>query len=154
MSITLIDLWEKTIKYGYQTNTERRPGLEAWNRIKNSVPQYSLSWTENSKTIYENLRLMGVTGDDFDEKNESWEAHHFLIQHGRIVKNNDGSLMRLLQIAFNAGQLQAVRERSQLYSEEMLRFYDENRLNRVDMFVDLKSVNVDGASVQDLIALF
>lgn len=129
------------IAYGDAIRSSGLSGLDSWNKVKILIPYQELEWRSNAKTFYHSMRLMGVTGDDSDEVTSEWEVHHFLIQHGRIVKKNDASLLRLLQIAYNAGQFNASVS-SQTYTDEMRSFYRQNKLNNIESYVDLDNIGV------------
>lgn len=64
------------------------------------------------------------------------EINHFFIQHFRIPKlmNYEVSVLKLLQIAYNAGQFKAERENKKSYSKKILNFYDKYNLDKISAF--------------------
>lgn len=155
--ITIQTLWNAVDAYGFSVRRQKKiSGLEAWNKIKSAIPVINIQWSETSKSIYEQLRRLGVTGDDDDEKNPSWEHHHFLIQHGRIVKNNEGSLLRLLQIAYNTGQYRAAKcekDAQNHYTELMLETYIIGDFGNPCTYTDIRSIAIPSSGMKDLLDL-
>src|ERR1700722_19462110 len=106
----IVTLWFLFLHYGEHVRSNKIDGLEAWNKIKKITEKYinktNFKWTTIAWSIYQILKTLGVTGDDDDIKDETWEPNHFLLQLGRIVKNNinNPEIIRLLQIAYNLGQ--------------------------------------------------
>jgi hypothetical protein len=140
MDPLIYELWEITIKYGYITRKSNKDGLFSWNEYKKLIPEFSIVWKESSKSIYDELKTLDVIVDDFDIKfgisKEEWERHHYLIQHGRIInKNPDGSLVRLLQIAYNDGQFLVELEKKN-YPVKQLGYYITKNLNKVTTYID------------------
>lgn len=132
--IAFVKLWHLIFYYGKYIRSKGKDGLESWNSIKNEIPDIKLSWKENAKRIYKDLRELGTTGDNNDKKDEKWEEQHFLLQHGRIIKNNEGNLMRLMQIAYNSGQFCEANQKN--YSEEQKQYYSEHNLNNMFTYLD------------------
>ena len=138
MISSIRELWDIVSEYGYNVRQKNINGLDAWNKIKPLLKsvKYSLDWKNN---FYDDLLMVGVRDvDKEDMPYNEWQKHHFLIQHGRIVKRNPPSIMRLMQIAFNSGQFRAVRD-SPIYTQEMLDFYDDNKLSDVETYIDISS---------------
>lgn len=139
MDYKIYDLWEEIILFGYKIRKDNKNGKAGWDAIKVLIPDMSVSWLEDSKSFYDKLAALKVnTAETFEEagmSREEWERHHFLIQHGRIInKNPEGSLVRLLQIAYNIGQFKRESE-NKMYSAEQMRFYIENELNKVTSYI-------------------
>lgn len=129
--------FENAVKYGETVRCLRKNGLEAWNNFKADLPAIPIRWKPGTQEIYQKLRQLGVTGEDTDVKTDNWERHHFLLQLGRIIKNNpEGSYLRLMQIAYNIGQLEAEIRKSEAYTDEMKQFYDNNELAFIETYVD------------------
>jgi hypothetical protein len=140
MDPLIYELWEITIRHGYNTRKFNKDGLISWNTYKTLIPDFPIVWKDSSKAIYGDLIGLSVIPEDFDEKfgmtKEEWERHHYLIQHGRIInKNPEGKLVRLLQIAYNNGQFLVELEK-RMYPEEQLRYYALNNLNKVTTYID------------------
>jgi len=133
-------LWTEMIQYGYNVRSKGKDGLVAWTNIKVFIPGLKITWTEHSKTIYESLLAFGVSPTDETYEasgmtKEEWDRDHFLIQHGRIIKNNlDGTLVRLMQIAYNIGQFRREREKKE-YNPAIIKYYDENNLDKLETYI-------------------
>jgi len=138
MDKLLNELWEIIINYGYETRIKNKDGLERWNFIKKIFPDIKIIWTDSSKKIYDNLIKLGVIEEETGLSHEEWERHHYLLQHGRIIHNNpDGSLMRLMQIAYNIGQFRAEQEKKN-YPIKQLAYYRTNKLDQITTYIDYK----------------
>ena len=138
----LEELWISMIKFGERTRAGNMNGLERWNLVKEFIPNIKIIWKESSKKIYNDLVRLGVNNSEgWDESGLShteWERQHFLLQHGRIInKNPEGSIVRLLQIAYNIGQfkVEASGERNP-YTEEQMNYYKENKLDELWTYID------------------
>jgi len=139
MNSLIYKLWENTINYGYNTRKNKKDGLERWNYYKKLIPDCKIVWKDTTKNIYKNLQDLGVNADDNETlsgmTHEKWERHHYLIQHGRIIHNNpSGSLVRLLQIAYNIGQFRVELEK-EIYPIEQLQYYILHELNKVTTYI-------------------
>ena len=139
MNTLIYELWDITIQYGYDTRKNKKDGLERWNYYKKLIPDCKIEWKDTTKTIYKNLQDLGVNSDDNETisgmTHEKWERHHYLIQHGRIIHNNpSGSLVRLLQIAYNVGQFRVELEK-EIYPVDQLRYYILHELNKVSTYI-------------------
>jgi hypothetical protein len=139
MDSKIYDLWEEVILFGYNIRKNTKDGKAGWDAIKVLIPDMGVSWLENSKTFYDKLVALEVNTSETSEEagmsHEEWERNHFLIQHGRIInKNPDGSLVRLLQIAYNIGQFKRELELTK-YTDDQMRFYIVNELNKVTSYI-------------------
>jgi hypothetical protein len=136
---TLEELWNQILEYGYQVRYKKRDGLRAWSMIKSQIPDLSLDWTAQSRAFYKELAELGVNTSESSGQSglshRAWERDHYLLQHGRIIKMNPrGSLVRFLQIAYNAGQFKAELERAN-YPGKQLRYYIIQSLNRPSTYI-------------------
>ena len=141
--ITIDELWSKIIQYGYYVRHHGLDGLESWVVLKKSIPEIDLEWASLDKKIkeYTKLRDHGVWGEDFDPEDCKvlWENHHFLIQHRRIIKNNQttGNLLRLLQIAYNAGQYKSGLEQKVNYlTDWMKNYYVSQKFDDMENYIN------------------
>jgi hypothetical protein len=142
--ITIDQLWDSFVKYGYEVRHGKKKGYDAWSVVKTPLAsidndcKFSI-WNNKSVTYYDLLKnKLGLNGDTIVDANGNetndvadhliWEPHHFMLQHGRIVKNNKPSLLRLLQIAYNAGQLRAERQSNgdKAFANEQISFYNDS----------------------------
>jgi hypothetical protein len=148
-------LWNETINYGYRTRKSKSDGLIRWNELKVLIPNIKLEWTDKSKTFYNILVSLGVndseSSKDANMDHTEWERHHYLLQHGRIIKNNEeGSLVRLLQIAYNIGQFNAEFEKK-VYPENQMKFYREEKMNELLTYykVNGKMIHFDDTKLKE-----
>jgi hypothetical protein len=141
-------LWMNTIARGKAIRSENKDGLQAWNDMKNTLPSNEcVVWKKITMKYYSDLRELGVTGDDGDEKNENWAPNHFLLQLGRIIKNNPrgGNVVRLCQIAYNIGQLSAELDKEHLsgisvYTADMKRYFYKHGLGELNSYVEQSEI--------------
>jgi hypothetical protein len=102
-------------------------------------------WKGNIPTIFEEMKTkLGVHEfkEQIQESNEKlcheiWELHHFYLQHARIptLNLNEPTLTRLMQIAFNAGQLRACWN-FPIYSEKLKAYYNDNNLQSIETYME------------------
>ena len=110
------------------------------NLVKELIPNVKILWKESAKQIYNDLIKLGVNNsegwEDSGLSHPDWERQHYLLQHGRIIyKNPDGSVVRLLQIAYNIGQFK-VEVRRKPYTEEQMKYYRDNKLDDIWSYID------------------
>ena len=156
MDIRINNLWNVLINYGYETRIKKKDGLERWNFVKKLFPDFNVVWKESSKTIYQDLLDLGVIEEETGSglSHEDWERHHYLLQHGRIIHNNpEGSLVRLMQIAYNIGQFNAEQEKKS-YPVKLLTYYRSHKLEKLityishisklpDDIIDVLKINIE-----------
>ena len=145
MNSNIFLLWDMVTKYGYNIRKNSKDGLKGWEALKSIIPILSIEWSDKSKTFYKDLGDIGVDLSESSEEakmtKEQWERHHYLLQHGRIIKKNpDGDLRRLMQIAYNAGQFKCELEK-ETYNLEQIRYYIINDLNKVTTYIN-KTISV------------
>lgn len=147
---TLGELWDQMVNHGYYVRIHDKNGLEEW---------------QPYKKLYSNYYLEGLDGIDIDNHvkylcGEFYKPHgkedeesifeygdlklkntidynHFFVQHCRIPKLMDYkvSVLKFLQIAYNAGQFSAERKLNKdSYDQKILDFYDQNSWNNIDTF--------------------
>jgi len=92
---------------------------------------------------------LNINGIELDNENEK---DHFFIQHYRILvtSNFELSPMKLMQIAYNIGQLKAENE-TLPYDIKLIEYYKENKLNKLYTFIqteNTKIIKIDEARVQ------
>lgn len=163
-------LWEITMKYGFNVRNNNLNGLEYWNKLKNILVQYNieLEWIPeaisrynymidefNIKDIEMNDELKDIMSKDIDTKKLLWEQTHFFLQHSRIPKNNEKScnLIRLMQIAYNAGQFYAERKKN-AYSQKITNWYDLSHLRTYISYVTPKSIQIANDKLVETHQLF
>ena len=96
------------------------------------------------REIYDYVHdVLQMKGGDEDistdgKKAEKWEHQHFFLQLIRIPLKYPLNLRRLCQIAYNLGQLRAV-YKDEIYTEEVKAYYEKNKLQKIESYVDLSS---------------
>jgi hypothetical protein len=148
-------LWDKIFDYGVFVRTNNLDGLESWRKIKNLLQKYNCGgeWLSEAISRYDEMKIKFNIEDI--EKTEStdyneWEKTHFFFQHARIpfnsVKDNDANLIRLMQIAYNAGQLKVVEQEEQnvlhpIYTQERKDYYQRHNLSSYISYMTPSSLN-------------
>jgi hypothetical protein len=92
------------------------------------------------------MKLFDIEDNDKDElppeQHKYWEVTHFFFQHGRIPFKNKESLtlVRLMQLAYNAGQLNA--EKTNKYNtKERQKYYKSKKLNSYKTYIPTHIAN-------------
>jgi hypothetical protein len=148
MARTLKDYWYEVYQYGYHTRTyEPQRGLEKWQFYKNtysSIPD-KFETSTSYKKLFDSVGYTPAGSDDNDSTiqinnqvyNNNIEKFHFLVQLFRIPKLAGFNLpfIKALQLAYNAGQLQATIDKGE-YEEELVEFVKNNRLIEVPTYFD------------------
>ena len=151
---TLLSCWDEVKMIGYNTRINNEDGLKNWQPMKEKYKKYIL---DNNNDIPIKSIIKKITdkyykiGDDLDEHTKSHfkikdetvaneiERNHFFIQHFRIpiLSNYKLSVLKFLQIAYNAGQYKAMNE-LEPYSENVNKFYKKYKLGEANRFVSNK----------------
>jgi hypothetical protein len=140
MDSIIYDLWEEFTNFGYMIRKSDKDGIAGWKSIMVLIPKLNVTWIEKSKVYFEKLVELGVNGVETTDESiistPEWRRNHYLIQHGRIImKNPEGNLERLLQIAYNAGQFRAELEKN-AYPIDQLKYYLVHDLNKVTSYIE------------------
>jgi len=155
------ELWNSIIEYGYnirkisiQTNNDFNIGQKAWQLLKDNFSNYEFE-IDNKKhdkldCINELKGEYIKSEDDKDHENviikieniildNTKEHEHFFIQHYRISKTVDNklSVQKLMQIAYNIGQYKATRDINNKYDKEIIKYYEENNLDKIETYIDI-----------------
>lgn len=89
------------------------------------------------------LRIFGEEGDNISKSLEHnvWEQYHFFLQLIRIPKNNPTiNLLRLLQIAYNLGQLSVCLENVNcVINPQAQKYFKSNNLDRLDSYIKINN---------------
>jgi hypothetical protein len=150
-------------------------GLNVWNDIKKIIGDntYNLSWKHkkyitdilnvdnneltNITDVYNYMHdTLNIKGDDTDKdyddtdlyKHNEWSRNHFVLQLVRIIKNNDCSLLRVCQIAYNIGQIYASHN-FKSYDNKIIYFLMMNNMLCMSEFIDQINQN-DDEKITDL----
>lgn len=147
-------LFNLVIKYGIMTRKNEYDGLTNWNIIKKYlISDAKYEWsilidikgknTNNLKEIYNYVHdKLGMRGDENDEKNDKWEPYHFFLQLIRIPLNNECSLQRIMQIAYNIGQYYAESD-NEIYTEKIKNYFNKNKLGELHSYS--KNIEINDA---------
>lgn len=140
MDPIIVNLWEELINFGYNVRKNNKDVKLAWAEVKKILPEVQFEWTNKSEKFYNELVDLGLSKADTPEAaglvQSIWERQRFLLEHGRIILiNPKGSLLRLLQIAYNVGLFKFELEK-QLYLPEQMRYYIVNELNKITTYVE------------------
>ncbi len=134
-------LFYSVSKYGYYVRKYKLDGQTSWDNLKAQIIPLNIEfakWSDQSLTFFDNLTALGVINIKQPHMTHSlWERHHFLIQHGNLPKK-ESNLIRLLQIAYNSGQLTCCLENDnvQIYTKDMIKYYMDNNLYNISTYVD------------------
>lgn len=154
---SLGELFDNFIKIGYEVRLNKKNGLLEWQKYKNDTQMIKIKDYDNGITLNEkfiflaNSLLYTVNKNDNNHTNvilklektilsNCIETHHFLIQHFRIPIMCQYRLPvnKILQIAYNIGQLKAVFENENIFSENVKCFYQKHQLDKFVTYVDLQ----------------
>jgi hypothetical protein len=140
-------LFSQVTKYGKYVRSNKLDGLLQWNKIKDILlmSKVKCNWYPQVKTIFSYMKteLKIQEHEEDTESHEVWEKHHFYLQHGRIpsLNFNDGTLVRIIQIAYNVGQLEALWD-DEFYTQEMKNYYRLNHLNNINSYMDKDNLTI------------
>jgi len=162
MKQTLQELWNKTMDYGYEVRKSKKDGLESWQPLKKEYANYFIKGYDEGIPVNESFIKSQIMKKikyqiGLDEKEhtdvmvsigketvDNLDKNHFFVQHFRIpvLEKNKLSVVKVLQIAYNAGQYKAEAEKKN-YPTAILEFYDENKLNDIKTFIDSNIANME-----------
>jgi len=144
--------WESTKAHGYNvrkdyltTKTQYQSGIREWQPLKNHFALYPQIF-DLSKNYPRNYPYaLGCDTEDHSDSmfvlktitlHNEHEQDHFFIQHFRIVELCEKKLsyVKLMQIAYNAGQFKAQNE-VRKYRKEVMSYYDENKLSELETYI-------------------
>ncbi len=155
MTEKLENLFNQTKEYGKYTRINDLDGLEQWNVLKKILLKSDVKgeWNPKVKTFFVDMRSElkiqecenEIPGKNENDKHMLWEKNHFYLQHARIPTLNfsDAKLVRLIQIAYNAGQLETLHN-DPFYTVKMKEYYNQNNLGNMETYMtnhDLVKLN-------------
>jgi hypothetical protein len=147
---TLNELWNEVFKFGYNVRRTNKNGFQMWQPVKEKYSRDNKKYTVTNGNI-KKFATAFLKVDNSDEDNikysfehceftliDETECGHFFIQHFRIplAEKYELTLVKILQIAYNAGQFKAEREKG-IYSMTILNFYDDNKLGQIETFISV-----------------
>jgi hypothetical protein len=146
MNRSLKDYWYEVYHYGYRVRSfEPKNEIERWQFYKNlySITSEQIQLSSDYKKLFESVKYKPAGFEDVyatlyiagNEYSNNVEKFHFLVELFRIPKlsNFRVSFIKALQIAYNAGQLQATIDDDE-YDQEVVDFINENRLNEITTY--------------------
>lgn len=154
-SYTIQSIWNSVFEYGYHVRKNNLNGLKSWQSLKKTyeeIPHPSFSVKANiAYIVSEHYKLGADVTDHTDckfalDKNlvldNKIEIDHFFIQHFRIpyLCNYNLSVLKLLQISYNAGQFFAGAEK-RIYNMKIANFYNLNDLSSLNTYISDSRVN-------------
>jgi len=120
---------------------EQVDGKKAWNDIENKIKNndsWQLKYNDHLRQIYYQMNKLAekynINKSEFDPI-----SNHFFMQLQNLVDKKSGfkvQLNRLLQIAFNAGQLSVFIDKK-ILPHDMIKFVIDNKLLELDTYIDL-----------------
>jgi hypothetical protein len=155
-------------KFVLLTEPKDNIGLNAWRMVKESFSDFRFKTKSGeillkvkvnkklvdkiNKLIEDNEYKYDVDDKDQEkvklkinsiELDNQVEPEHFFIQHFRILvtSNFELSPMKLMQVAYNIGQLKA-QNKINKYDEKLMEYYKSNNLNDVKTFIDINDINL------------
>lgn len=143
----LQNLYDKMVEYGKYTRSNKISGLAQWNKVKPFLSKCGevCEWKDDVKSYFVDMRSTlkiqecenEIKADDDKKRHDLWEKYHFYLQHSKIPTLNftEGTLTRLMQIAYNAGQLEA-EWNDKIYTNELKKYYTENNLKNMDTYMN------------------
>jgi hypothetical protein len=144
------------IKYGYNIRKYKCDGKKSWGILETEILKTNLflgGWSSRSYAFYNDLINMGIIEHMTSiMTKEEWLYHHFLLQHGRLSQK-ECNLNRLLQIAYNIGQLASCiknKEGTYIYTDEIMRYYALHNLDNMETYINLDMIKLD--KLPDVIA--
>jgi hypothetical protein len=132
MCIIIEKLWDLVRNYGIIVREQNLNGLESWQKLKKIFEKNNkkCEWLPEAISRYDEMqKKFNIDGNDQDIEKErvgeekiEWEKVHFFFQHARIPfkTQSEASLLKLMQIAYNAGQFEAENKKGS---------YNKNKFN-------------------------
>jgi mannose-6-phosphate isomerase-like protein (cupin superfamily) len=117
--------WEINVKIDSSTNSDI-----------NQIYDYVRGDKENE------LKIFGEEGDEKAKSLEHnvWEQYHFFLQLIRIPKNNPKiNLLRLLQVAYNLGQLSVCLKEGSVFDSKSIEYFKSNNLDKLESYIKINS---------------
>jgi mannose-6-phosphate isomerase-like protein (cupin superfamily) len=83
--------------------------------------------------------MYGEEGDEvkYNIDHDLWSKYHFYLQLARIPVKNELDLGRLLQIAYNLGQLSVHLNDDPIFTSKSKEYFEINQLNNINSYINL-----------------
>ena len=139
-------LFNNMVKYGYLVRKHKLDGKIYWTNAEKVISPNNIflnTWSVRSYIFYDDLKNMGIIEDPtMITTHDDWQYNHFLLQHGRLARK-ECYLNRLLQIAYNGGQLAYCLknlEGRHVYTYERIEYYMINSMGTWRTYIDPHNV--------------
>jgi hypothetical protein len=149
--LNLSQLWHETYNFGVHVRKNNKDGFVEWGPLKTKYSKYYIANNDDGIPLLDSFKefeeklVYNLEINDLDHLNVVMEInskimnnkdHHFFIQHFRIPKmfNYKLTVVKLLQIAYNAGQLKADMDDNR-YDGDIISFYTQNSLYDIKTYV-------------------
>ena len=134
--VKVIDLTEH-LRKKYNDNLD---GLGLWNNLKKNLVDIQkddlVYWSSNHETIVYSLSEMKNSIKEYDDKKQLIEKNHFLLQLFNIPKKDvTAPFTRLIQIAFNIGQLKPLLN-DKSFGFNIKQIFTDNKLDQIETYMD------------------
>lgn len=134
--VKVIDLTEH-LRKKYNDNLD---GLGLWNNLKKNLVDIQkddlVYWSSNHETIIYSLSEMKNSIKEYNDKTQLIEKNHFLLQLFNIPKKDvTAPFTRLIQIAFNIGQLKPLLN-DKSFGFNIKQIFADNKLDQIETYMD------------------
>lgn len=144
------ELWINYENIGYISRNTGQDGLKTWKQLKDTVSDSLLGGQISDELVKIINRGYMIGHDDVDHRDVTFtdksnsldsmlhnveEIDHFFIQHLRIpiLANLKLTRRKFAQIAYNAGQFRAEKEKN-TYNQDVVTYYDKNNLGNYQTY--------------------
>jgi len=149
-------LFKQVYKIAYEVqreshNGQKIDGKRVWQEIEKSVEHINLPKMKYIDTLNDIYDMMDVIIDKYCmEINEYYpKSNHFFMQlKNLVVKKSDYiiKLNRVLQLAYNAGQLNYFLNSSEYNTLDQIKdikhIYDDHNLNKLDTYISSENIEI------------
>lgn len=134
-------------------------GRKVWQEIEKSVEHIDLPEMRYNDTLNDIYKMMNKIMDKYCmEINEYYpKSNHFFMQLKNLVVKKSNyivKLNRILQLAFNAGQLNYFLNSSEYNTVEQINdiknIYDDNRLNKLNTYISSENIEIINQTSDDI----
>ncbi len=145
-------MYNHVADYGYFVRKNRLNGLKMWLVLKDTLSSVfgkkTYRWNVKSSQIEGEYKMLGAKYIGHEEMTDDmdlhrWEKEHFLVQHIRILHESPKpTVVKILQVAYNTGQLRCEMELSEdFYAEWIDRVVDYPSREDPLKISDLTTIN-------------
>lgn len=116
--------WNESFEIGFSTKTD-------WTEYEKILENdtRALVWSKFTKHLPAALKVMDVKDTNIGMAT--------LLQHAKIPNDYPASLLRLRQIAFNAGYFSFLQKSDNSFTAELLDFYYDNNLDKFETYIKI-----------------